>query len=334
MTDEKYSADEDRDRTSADGPPRARGRYTDLLVHRWPTALGVAVAALTVFDLKVDAGLVSSLSVVVVLALVYVGAAAMGRRASWAVLLAGLPVVFVVPATSGINPAVVILLVAAAVFLVVGVVRGRPREPGGLPLQAAGVLAFGATALGALYAAPGLGAYLVAVALLGHAAWDAYHYLRDRVVVRSYAEFCGIADLLIGAAILLTAWPARPTRHPRPTAMALREKEDAVIGPRRRDNVLLCGPGSRARCDPVYPRGAVVAFVKVDPPCRRPGRRAYEEARPPALLGATVSASSTMPPGAKKLMASSDSSSRARSSRLGSRHTLLPRSPRSSKMRS
>jgi hypothetical protein len=45
--------------------------------------------------------------------------------------------------------------------------------------------------------APELGAYLVAFALLGHAAWDAYHYLRDRVVARSYAEFW-------------TSWSARP----------------------------------------------------------------------------------------------------------------------------
>ena len=71
------------------------------------------------------------------------------------------------------------------------------------PVVRFGVDAFAARA--ALYVAPELGAYLVALALLGHAAWDAYHYLRDRVVTRSYAEFCGIADLLLGAAILLTA---------------------------------------------------------------------------------------------------------------------------------
>jgi hypothetical protein len=139
------------------------------------------------------------------MALVYVGAAALGRpRASWAVLLGGLPLALFVPPTSAINPSVVVLAIAVF-FLVVGVMRGQLREPGGLLLQAAGVLVFGATALAALYVAPELGAYLVALALLGHAAWDAYHYLRDRVVTRSYAEFCGIADLLLGAAILLTA---------------------------------------------------------------------------------------------------------------------------------
>jgi hypothetical protein len=206
MTDEKYTAGEGRDLTTDDGSPHARGRWTNLLVHRWPTALGVAVAALTALDLKVDAGFVSSLSaLVVVMALVYVGAGVLGRpRASWAVLLGGLPLALFVPPTSAINPSVVVLAIAVF-FLVVGVMRGQLREPGGLLLQAAGVLVFGATALAALYVAPELGAYLVALALLGHAAWDAYHYLRDRVVTRSYAEFCGIADLLLGAAILLTA---------------------------------------------------------------------------------------------------------------------------------
>ena len=53
------------------------------------------------------------------MALVYVGAAALGRRsASWVVLLAGLPVAFFVPSTLGINPSVILL--AAAFFLVVG----------------------------------------------------------------------------------------------------------------------------------------------------------------------------------------------------------------------
>jgi hypothetical protein len=139
MTDEKYTAGEIRDRTTDDGSPHARDRWTNLLVHRWPTALGVAVAALTALDLKVDAGFVSSLSaLVVVMALVYVGAAALGRpRASWVVLLAGLPVAFFVPPTSAINPSVVILAVAA-LFLVVGVMRGRLREPVGLPLDRVG----------------------------------------------------------------------------------------------------------------------------------------------------------------------------------------------------
>ena len=189
----------------AHGHPSTDRRWTEVLKHRWPTVLGVAVAALTAFDLKVDAGFVSSLSALTVLmALVYVGAAALDRRrASWVVLLAGLPLAFFIFPTSWANPSVV-LLVAAAVFVVLGMVRGLLGRPGGLTLQTAGMVVFGATALVTLIVAPESGGYLVAFALIGHAGWDAYHYLKDRVVARSYAEFCGITDLLLGGAILLS----------------------------------------------------------------------------------------------------------------------------------
>jgi stage V sporulation protein SpoVS len=98
-----------------------------------------------------------------------------------------------------------ILLAAAAAFLVLGAVRGQLREPGGLTLQAAGMFAFGAIALAALYVAPEAGVYLVALALFGHAAWDTFHYLKDRVVTRPYAEFCGVLDLVLSVVILVLA---------------------------------------------------------------------------------------------------------------------------------
>jgi hypothetical protein len=206
MTDKKDAADRLRDQAIANAPSHAhratsRRRWAGFLKHRWPTALGIAVATLTAFDLEVDARFVSFLSALTILmALVYLGAAVLDRRwSAWVVLLAGMPVVFFVPSRA--DPSVV-LLVAAVVFLLLGVARGQLRGPGGLTLQAAGMLGFGAIALAALYADTALGGYLVAAALFGHAVWDAVHLRLDRVVARSYAEFCGVLDLLLGAAIL------------------------------------------------------------------------------------------------------------------------------------
>ena len=197
MTEKKTFAGV-RDHT--EDAPHARGRWTGALMHRWPTALGIAVAALAAFDAQDG---LEFAELTVLMALVYLGAAALNRRwAAWVVLLAGLPLAFFISSISGIDPSVV-LLVAAPVFLVLGVARGQWQRPDGLPLQIAGMLAFGSTALVALYYVyPDLGGKLVGIAILGHAAWDAYHYLRDRVVARSYAEFCAIVDLLLGAAIL------------------------------------------------------------------------------------------------------------------------------------
>jgi hypothetical protein len=132
-----------------------------------------------------------------------VGSAALDRRRfAWVVLFAGLPLLSFIPPTSGIDPSVVLLIVAAG-FLAAGAARGLLRRPGGLPLQAAGMLVFGAGMLAALYAAPEMGAYLVAAGLIAHAAWDAVHFRLDRVVARSYAEFCAVLDLLVGATVLL-----------------------------------------------------------------------------------------------------------------------------------
>ena len=204
MTEKENFADKVRDHATDDSPHAHqapdRSRWTAVLMHRWPTALGIVVAALAAFDL--EDGLEFA-ALTVLMALVYLGAAALDRRwSAWVVLLAGLLLANFIPSISGIDPSVV-LLVAAPVFLVLGVARGQWQRPGGLPLQTAGMLAFGSTVLVALfYVDPDLGGKLVAIALIGHAGWDAYHFLRNRVVARSYAEFCAVVDLLLGAAIL------------------------------------------------------------------------------------------------------------------------------------
>ena len=186
-------------RDHTEDAPHARGRWTGVLMHRWPTALGIAVAALAVFDLQDG---LEFATLTVLLALIYLGAAALDRRwTAWVLLLAGLPITIFIPSTSEVVPSVV-LLIAALVFLVLGVARGLWQKPGGVPLQTVGMLAFGSTVLVALYVDPDLGGTLVAIALIGHAAWDAYHFVRNRVVPRSYAEFCIFVDLLLGAAIL------------------------------------------------------------------------------------------------------------------------------------
>ena len=204
MADKNNFADGTREYAAEEGWPPAyrapgRRRWTEVVMHRWPTALGIAVAALIAFDLE-DGRELAALTVL--MPLVYVGAAALDRRwSAWLVLLAGIAVLTVIPSTPQVVPSVG-FLVAALVFLVVGVARGQWRRPGGLPLQTVGMLLFGSIVLVALYVEPVLGGILVAIGLLGHGAWDAYHLLRDRVVARSYAEFCAVLDLLTSAAIL------------------------------------------------------------------------------------------------------------------------------------
>jgi hypothetical protein len=180
-------------------------RWFEALTHRWPTALGLTVAALTAFDAEINVEFVSVVSAIVVLmALIYLSAAVLERRrTAWVVFLAGFAVLTAGRLADSSVGSSIVFLVTALVFLVLGVIRGQLRKSGGLPLQTIGMLGFGAIALLALYATPTLGGYLVATALIGHAAWDAIHFRLNRVVARSYAEFCFVVDLLLGAAILL-----------------------------------------------------------------------------------------------------------------------------------
>jgi hypothetical protein len=84
-----------------------------------------------------------------------------------------------------------------------GLLRGAHPPRSGLPLQTLALLGFGAIAVTALLLAPAVGAYLVAIGLLGHAAWDAYHHRTNKVVARSYAEFCLVLDAALAVMIVV-----------------------------------------------------------------------------------------------------------------------------------
>src|SRR5918997_4670499 len=132
-------------------PPQ---RWTDVLKHRWPTVLGIAVAALTVFDLQ---GGIELAALTMLMPVVYLGAAALDRRRfAWVVLLAGVAVLAFVPSSSEVVPTVG-FLAAALVFFVVGAARGELRKPDGLALQTVGMLSFGSVVLAGLYVGGGPG---------------------------------------------------------------------------------------------------------------------------------------------------------------------------------
>jgi hypothetical protein len=83
-----------------------------------------------------------------------------------------------------------------------GLLRGALRPSFGLPLQTLALLGFGAVAVIALLLVPAAGAYLVALGLLAHAGWDAYHHRTNKVVARSYAEFCLVLDAALAVTIV------------------------------------------------------------------------------------------------------------------------------------
>jgi hypothetical protein len=87
--------------------------------------------------------------------------------------------------------------------LVWGTVEGRLGRRDPFRVQALGMLGFGALALAGLVVDPGLGRYLVAAGWLLHGVWDLVHLKLDRVVARSFAEWCAVVDVVIAARLVL-----------------------------------------------------------------------------------------------------------------------------------
>jgi hypothetical protein len=172
------------------------------VLQRWPTALALGMATLTLDDVRSDAGVASLAGLILLLPLEYLIIAKLRRRqATWPVAAVAVGAALALQALDGLAPAAVLAAVALIV-LVWGVVDGQLFRPGAFRVQALGTFGFGALALVGLIADPDLGRWLVAAGWFLHGVWDLVYFRLDRVVVRSYAEWCGVFDLLIAAELV------------------------------------------------------------------------------------------------------------------------------------
>jgi hypothetical protein len=190
-------------RSAPSSPARKWSRW---LLRRWPVALAVALHLLTLSDPADVAGTVTGLGeALLLLPLLYLVMAKLRRRdVTWpavVVLAGGLTAL----AAADLVPLPVGAIAVALGVLVWGAARGRLRRGDTFSAQAVGMLVFGAFALVGLAVDPAVGLYLVAAGWLLHGVWDFVYLRLDRVVSRSYAEWCGVIDILIAAELLLLA---------------------------------------------------------------------------------------------------------------------------------
>jgi hypothetical protein len=166
------------------------------LLRRWPTALALGLELVSWGIGPERAGQILPL-----LPSLYVIVAVIRRRgASWPILLASIALLLLLQRQSLVNPTVAILALATAVA-VVGMFRRSGRSE--LLVQTGGLLLFGGLALVGLTVAPEAARYVLAAGWFGHGLWDLVHLRRNAVVSRSYAEWCGVLDILIAAELLL-----------------------------------------------------------------------------------------------------------------------------------
>lgn len=200
MTEESGTTDPTHD-DAARPTPLASGsrRWLRVLLKRWPTFLAILFAVTVAYGLEEGGSLYFGLFI---MQLCYLAAAALDRRgAAWVVLLVSVPAVIATMALN-VEPTVGLLL-AAVLFLGLGVTRWRKQGSWGMPLQTAGMFAFGGLSVAVLFVSPALGSYLVAAGLIGHGLWDVVHHRANRVAARSFAEWCAVYDFVLGALILM-----------------------------------------------------------------------------------------------------------------------------------
>lgn len=168
---------------------------------RWPTWLAIALSVVTWGGSAAGLGQVLPL-----LALMYLVMAVLGRRhATWLVLVVLLGGFVALRMQDRVEPTTVVL-VTALVVLVAGAVRWRGLESRRAFLfQVAGMVVFVAFALVGLAVAPDVGRYVIAAGWLVHGLWDFAHLRSDTVVSRSYAEWCGVVDVLVAVGLVLQA---------------------------------------------------------------------------------------------------------------------------------
>ncbi|MER5650168.1 hypothetical protein [Streptosporangium sp. NPDC002524] len=182
--------------------PHGRGHRVRRLLDRWPTALALALSAVTFGGTGSDEGVASFASILLLLPLLYLLVAKLeARRATWPLLVAGMAGVVALRWLDVIEPAVVFSAVALIVLLW-SVVDGHMFRSGTFRVQALGMLAFGALGLIGLAVHPDLGRYLVAAGWFFHGVWDFVHLRRDKVVARSFAEWCGVIDVVIAIELI------------------------------------------------------------------------------------------------------------------------------------
>ncbi len=136
------------------------------------------------------------------LPLIYLVVNQIGKpRGTWPVLGAGLVAVFALPVQDVVAPSTV-LVACALVFLIWGAVCGTPHGRATFGAQAAGALVFGGLVIAGPAVDPELGRCLVAAGWFLHGVWDFVHLWLDKVVARTFAEWCGVVDVLVAAQLL------------------------------------------------------------------------------------------------------------------------------------
>lgn len=191
--------------SSTQGPPiDSARRVVAWIVRRWPTWVALALTVLTFEGGELEPSVVDGYGeALFLLPWPYlVGAQLQRRDAAWPLLAIGITTIVALRILDVVAPSI-FFVSAALIALLHSALSGRLRASGTVRIEALGMVGFVLLGLLALAIDPSVGVYLVAAGWLFHGIWDFVHLRLDAVVVRSYAEWCGVLDVLIAVELVL-----------------------------------------------------------------------------------------------------------------------------------
>jgi hypothetical protein len=174
------------------------------LTDRWPTALGLAVAgaaAPIILGLDGDEVADNFAPGIATMMGIYLAAYAIGKpAAAWpavAVLVAVAALVGDILVDAGVAMTAILGLLWLWVLA-----RGRTSDRPWFTIETLGLVVFGGLTIAAVVADARLAGILAGVGWLTHGLWDAYHFAKDRVVVRTWSELCAVVDIPVGTLLI------------------------------------------------------------------------------------------------------------------------------------
>ena len=169
-----------------------------MLARRWPSALALLMAAAT-WDSSPRASMAQAL---LLFAVGYLVAAAVNRpRLTWLLAVGVVAALAMLRLQHWVDPFWVLLVAGLAVLG--GALLRRRAGAGQVLLEGGGLAFFAVVGMVALAVEPEVGRIILGVGWIAHAGWDFAHWWVNRVVSRSFAEWCGVFDLVGGVSILL-----------------------------------------------------------------------------------------------------------------------------------
>lgn len=175
-------------------------------LRRWPALLALALVGPDVVAaaLGEKGGSAQFLGEALpMLALIYlIMAKIANRKVTWPVVVLVAGTVAVTEVTGIVAPST--LLIGASLILLVWVMfTGEIDSTPNMRPQVVGVVFFCGVALAGLAVDPTIGVYVIAAGWFLHGVWDFVHIWRDQVVSKTFAEWCGVIDVLIAAQLVL-----------------------------------------------------------------------------------------------------------------------------------